>query len=145
MKTASILAAVAITLTKAHARVGETAQEIETRYGKPTGETKRWGGDPRREYTYRGYRVLVSFHKDVCRAESYRKIPPSPFLESEVTALLREHAAGSKWERMPIPANARPGALVLYHTPDNRFAIHDTVRHTLQFSKEVFAVETTVR
>ena len=67
--------------------------------------------------------MLVSFWRNgVCFAESYRKVPPTPFSESELSALLKEDAAGAKWQRLPYPVAGR-AALVLYSTRDNRFAL----------------------
>ncbi len=86
--------------------------------------------------------MLVLFQNGICLAESYKKSPPTAFLESEVSALLRANAGGGKWERIPIGTGP---VLVLYRGPDKRVAIHDTVRHTLQFSKEEFVIQRTIR
>ena len=148
LKTLGIVAALTISLTNAHARPGETAPEIETRYGKPKLE-KQSHGNISREYSYRGYRVSVLFQNGVCRTETYQKSPPTAFLDAEVSALLRANAGGGKWERVPIvtgPAAIWPSARtqwmpgVFYRGLDKRIAFHDTARHMLHISveKDVF-------
>ena len=73
LKTLGIIAALTISLTNAHARPGETAQEMEARFGKPRLE-KQSHGNISREYSYHGYRVSVLFQNGVCRTETYQKV-----------------------------------------------------------------------
>ena len=141
VRTASILAVLTITLATAPARVGETAQEIEARYGKPAKEKRQRPGTISREYRHRGFRVVVGLRDGICYAERYQKIPPAPFRESEISALLREHGGGGKWEQIK-PSNL--SALVIYRGPESRAAIHDTLRHTLDISKEQFVIQKTM-
>lgn len=132
-----------ISVTSAQARVGETVPQVEARYGKPMKRERRETYGFSREYSYQGFRVLVGFREGVSFAESYRKIPPAPFLDAEISALLKQHGDGGKWERLPLSTGAHP-AVVIYRTPDGRAAIHDTVRHTLQLSKEMARVQQTI-
>lgn len=79
--------------------------------------------------------MLARFENGVCRTESYQKKSPMPLLDADVSALLRANAGGGKWQKLPNATGRRP-VLVLYRGSDNRVAVHDTVRHTLHFSKE---------
>jgi hypothetical protein len=141
LKIASIVAVLTITLATAQARVGETAHEIETRYGKPAKEKRQRAGIISREYRHGGFRVVVGLRDGICYAERYQKIPPTPFRESEISALLREHSGGGKWEQIKAD---NLSAIVIYRGSESRAAIHDTLRHTLDFSKEQFVMQKTM-
>ena len=143
LKTGFILAALLIGLTNVEARVGDTAQQVDERYGKPKRETQQAGGNFSREYGYQGYRVVAAFRHGVCYAESYRKIPPVAFLPAEISALLSANAGGGKWKQT-LNVGSGPSALLFYQGSDNRTAIYDPSRHTLHFSKVMAVIEKTV-
>jgi hypothetical protein len=82
----------------------------------------------------------VLFWNGVCRTETYQKSPPTAFLESEISALLRDSAGRSKWE--PVPSVSGP--VVLWRGPDKRIALHDTARHMLHISKEEYVIQKTI-
>ena len=79
----------------AFARIGETTEQIDQRYGQPL-ETTRSNGESRR-YSFRGFNVLVCFERGISQCEVYRKKDNSGMTEAEIQGLLQANAGNSEW------------------------------------------------
>ena len=98
MKTPLFLIAL-IFSTSAFARIGETTEEIDKRYGQPL-ETIRDKVETRR-YSFRGYNVLVGLDRGISQCEIYQKKDNSRMTEEELRGLLQANAGKSKWNDDP--------------------------------------------
>ena len=134
------------------ARVGETKDQIEKRYGQPTETLKRDPKEPQKEtlrYSFQGYVVEVGYEAGVCVYESYQHEPSTeqkystdllvkmsrdPLSAKEIQFFLEANAGGSTWR------SARPykpdwsawervdGKMEASFVPDADFAGGLTVR-----------------
>lgn len=138
MKTLSIIMAGALlTLSNAHARLGETEAQIEARYGKPkTSERSR--GSASRAYIYRGFLVLVTFEGGVSRGEHYEKSPSAlELFPADIGALLGANGGGGKWHQVP-DSSADRLVLMVYRGAGGRIAMHNAVENSLLVTTEDF-------
>lgn len=91
------------------ARLGETPDQIEARYGKPKMTDKT--ADPRlvySRYESRGFVIDVGFLDGKSQAEIFKKPPGEQIHDSEVAALLQANSFGHKWvERERIDFDKR--------------------------------------
>lgn len=85
--------------TSASARLGETAEQSDKRYGRPS-ETIRNNGESRR-YEFRGFTVLLSFEGGISQCEVYQKKDNSRMTEAEIQGLLQENIGRSEWRDEP--------------------------------------------
>lgn len=79
------------------ARLGETAEECDARYGKPTTVEKESDGIPNRTYQYGDFLVKVAFidGKSVC--EEFKKTGKNLLTMEEAQRLLEVNKQGSDW------------------------------------------------
>ena len=97
---ASIILFATVTATTAVARIGETADQIETRYGKPnpSSDTDELGHQ-RNQYLFGGYMIVVTFVSGQSEREKYSKEDESLLLNEEINALLATNATeGTTWK-----------------------------------------------
>lgn len=98
MKTPLFLIALMFS-TSAFARIGETTEQLDKRYGKPL-ETTRDNVEIRR-YLFRGFIILVGLENGISQGEVYRKENDSRMTEAEIQGLLQVNAGKSEWRREP--------------------------------------------
>ncbi|HSJ04568.1 MAG TPA: hypothetical protein VK956_19010 [Verrucomicrobium sp.] len=90
------------------ARLGETKDECDKRYGAPTEVTSREGTF---SYTKNGIFVFAKFREEKCVSITYRnsqvtaKGEPKTFTSGEVDMLLAANEGGEVWKLSP-PGNA---------------------------------------
>lgn len=89
-------------VSPAFARIGDTEQQIEARYGKAT-DTLSKGNEPLQKlYRSSGLDIGVTYIDGVSQIESFRKEDQSALSKNEIALLLEANAAGSKWIEDPI-------------------------------------------
>jgi hypothetical protein len=98
----TLLLLLGVTAT-AHARLGETADQLVARYGQPLSENdQKASGDKiaLSEVIFQkgGIRIYVTITEGVSVAEIYHKLNGDPFTFSEATILLNANSQGSSWE-----------------------------------------------
>ena len=101
MKTFFVLVAL-VMATPAFARVGETVEQLNQRYGKPTEikqgpVDKKGGAIEMRRYVFRGFSILVGLENGISQGEVYRKEDRSRMLQSEISGLIAVNAGSSPW------------------------------------------------
>ena len=82
----------------AFGRLGETAKQIEERYGASTPAVRTNPDIPcdfARQYSFRGYRITVNFKDGISQSESYGK--RGLFSAEEINTILEANAGGSTW------------------------------------------------
>ena len=133
MKTPLLLIAL-IFSTSALARIGETTEEIDKRYGQPL-ETIRDKGESRR-YSFRGFNVLVGLDRGISQCEMYQKKDNSRMTEGEIRGLLQVNAGNSKWNDDP---DENLDSFV-YWSRDRktRVAIYTLATHALMVTSKAF-------
>ena len=102
LKTRSVVITLLMLVSPAFARIGETEQQIEARYGKAT-DTLSKGNEPLQKlYRSSGLDIGVTYIDGVSQIESFRKEDRSALSKNEIALLLEANAAGSKWIEDPI-------------------------------------------
>src|ERR1017187_9069927 len=90
----------------AHARLGETTEQIEARYGKPIKATKPESPATDAEvYEKNGFQITVGFYEGKSYYEQFRKIDPqkpNSFLEITETERNRLLKANEKCRFTPL-------------------------------------------
>jgi hypothetical protein len=88
--------------TSAPARVGETMQQVEVRYGKPQRILHEHGSFRELGYGYHGFMVGVSYVSGISKSEGFAR-PDLPRLsDGEVQQILAlSLAPGTSWKRLP--------------------------------------------
>lgn len=93
----------------AHARIGETEQQIIARYGKSIkdipskGAREKYGA-----FVFNGFTIIVVFLDGVSQAESYSKDRDGEFSNDEIAALLKANAPAASWK---LKASTPPAKL----------------------------------
>src|ERR1700757_2739188 len=83
------------------ARIGETEQQIEKRYGKSS-LTVSTGNEPlQKVYQSSGLNITVTYLDGVSQREIFTKQDGSELSKNEIAILLEANAAGSKWIEDP--------------------------------------------
>lgn len=101
LKTRSVAITLLMLVSAAFARIGETEQQIEARYGKAT-HTLSKGNEPLQKlYRSSGLDIGVTYIDGVSQIESFRKEDQSALSKNEIALLLEANAAGSKWIEDP--------------------------------------------
>jgi hypothetical protein len=98
MKLTTLLCVLcALCVSNAFARVGETQQEIEARYGKPAALQPSFSYKNERSvaYQFMGFEVLVRYEKGISRLEIFSRKDGSEIPLAAQLALLKEVAAPS--------------------------------------------------
>lgn len=118
----------------AFARIGETTEQVDRRYGAPL-ETTKDKGESRR-YSFRGFTVLVNFERGISQCEVYQKKDISRMTEAEIKGLLGANAGGSAWRD-----DADEGSdTYIYRSKDgrSRIAIYNLRGHDLMVTSKAF-------
>jgi hypothetical protein len=133
MKTLLLLIALMFSAS-AFARIGETAKQIDKRYGQSL-ETIRKNGESRR-YSFRGFTVLVSFERGISQCEVYQKNDNSRMTEAEIQGLLQANAGSSEWGSEPEENIGN----YIYWSRDRRtrVAIYTLATHYLIITSKAF-------
>ena len=101
MKTPFIAIAFFLLVAPAFARIGETEQQIEKRYGKST-LTVSTGNEPlQKVYQSSGLNITVTYLDGVSQREIFTKQDGSELSKNEIAILLEANTAGSKWIEDP--------------------------------------------
>jgi hypothetical protein len=101
MKTYFVAIALLILMSHAFARIGETEQQIEARYGKST-LTVSTGNEPlQKVYQSSGLNITVTYLDGVSQREIFSKPDKSELSKNEIAILLEANIAGSKWIEDP--------------------------------------------
>ena len=133
MKTSLLLIALMFS-TPAFARIGETTEQIDKRYGQPL-ETKRDKEEIRR-YSFRDFTVLVGVDRGISQCEVYQKKDNSRMTEAEIQGLLQANAGKSDWNYEP-DENLES---FIYWSRDKRtrVAIYNLATHGLMVTSKAF-------
>ena len=109
MNSFSIAMAVIVASVSAHARIGETRDQAERRYGLPKSEkppayaTPLLKGARELEYHYQGYRIrcallMATDGNEYIVRQDYRRLKGAPSLKDfEVSAILEGERNGAQW------------------------------------------------
>ena len=101
MKTPFIAIAFFLLVAPAFARIGETEQQIEKRYGKST-LTVSTGNEPlQKVYQSSGLNITVTYLDGVSQREIFTKQDGSELSKNEIAILLEANTARSKWIEDP--------------------------------------------
>jgi hypothetical protein len=101
LKTLFVAVALSLLVSPAFARIGETEQQIEKRYGKST-LTVSTGNEPlQKGYQSSGLNITVTYLDGVSQREIFTKQDGSELSKNEIAILLEANAAGSKWIEDP--------------------------------------------
>ena len=101
----AVLATLSFAVREATARMGETIEQCNQRYGAPTSPTSMFpvlSGVPNREYTYQGWRIAVAFLKGQAAKLRYSKMNSRMIEEDEFQAILKGEAGGGSWSSQPM-------------------------------------------
>lgn len=87
-----------------YARIDETVQEIQTRYGKPLRGVKvEYPATVAGLYQKNGFQIVVGFYQNKSYYEQFRKIDPKtkmpslPISQTEQETLLKANCSGCNW------------------------------------------------
>ena len=118
--------------TSAFARVGETTEQVDKRYGRPL-ETTRSNGESRR-YSFRGFTIVVGFERGISECELYLKSDSSRMLQTEIQGLLQANTGSSPWREEPEENTNN----YIYWSKDKRtrIAIYTLATHTLMITSK---------
>ncbi|GEP46178.1 hypothetical protein [Brevifollis gellanilyticus] len=101
MKALLLLSVLISLASPALARIGETREQCEARYGKPVRVDEK---DQRTHHEKAGFQVECHFHEDKCdhlkisHADKDASGEPLPLSDSELTTLLEASSNGKAWE-----------------------------------------------
>jgi hypothetical protein len=111
----------------AQARLDETIQEIETRYGKPLkGVNAESPATVAGVYEKNGFRITVGFYQNRAYYEKFQKVDPkkaNSFLEisdTERSALLKANCKGCNWVGNVLEKRLLLEGRTVYETTYNR-------------------------
>ena|SRR5438105_2998624 len=120
--------------TPAFARIGETTEQLNKRYGKPL-ETTRDKVETRR-YRFRGYTVLVGLEKGISQCERYQREDNYRMSEPEIQGLLQANAGKSEW--LPDPDENLDNFVYWSKDKKTRVAIYTLATHRLMVTSKAF-------
>jgi hypothetical protein len=140
MRHLLIVVLFALALIPARARLGETQDQCNQRYGTPL-KVVEAGGD----FNYRtvfymknGYTICASFINGVCAMLYVAKADNSELSDNEQEALLAASSEGKKWTKADIISMQ-----TVWNRDDGAKAQYEPLKHTLMFlSKAYMAAET---
>jgi hypothetical protein len=120
--------------THAFARIGETLEQLNKRYGRPV-QAKHQGIETYR-YSFRGFSVLVGLEQGRSQCEIYQKADRSRMSEAEILGLLEVNAGTSPWSADPDESLKS----YTYWSQDKktRVAIYDLSGHSLIVTSKPF-------
>jgi hypothetical protein len=99
--THCIIALLLCCCASAFARIGDTEQQIEARYGKTIGTLSRGNSPLQKVYRSSGLEIVVTYVDGVSQIELFVKEDKSGLSENEIGVLLEANAASSKWIEDP--------------------------------------------
>jgi hypothetical protein len=106
MKTALLIFSLAAGLClHAQARLGETINQTEARYGKPV-RTFTDEGFPAMEFSFGGMKVTVDFLDGKSGQEQFAKPDEGAFSDHEIALILQANAGGKDWAVKPVPSDS---------------------------------------
>ena len=120
--------------TPAFARVGETTEQLDKRYGKPL-QTARDTLETRR-YSFRGFIILVGLEGGVSQGEVFRKADNSRMTEPEIQGLLQANAGNSPWR--PEPDENLDNYVYWSKDKKSRVGIYALATHSLLITSKAF-------
>ncbi len=132
MKAPFVITCLALLVTPAHARVGETVKQVEARYGKPQ---KVYIDRPdlrKALYGFRGFMVMVYFSGGTSKRESFGrpdlpKLPPETV--NEILALSAR--PGTSWQPVLVEhgdyywASSDKKVIAQFGAPKNLVLVQD--------------------
>lgn len=142
MKTILSLLLILSVSSSAFARIGESEQQVEARYGKPIaprvpgedlGETKA--------YVCAGFLIAVTFVDGVSQREMYAKNDKSAITGAEVEVLLEANRGNLQWggshpaDQKPLPFGVEEWRCI---DQRSRVAFHDTRQHSFFVTTQAF-------
>jgi hypothetical protein len=119
----------------AWARIGETEEQINVRYGQSIGDIPTESFGPVRGFALPGFVVGVKFVNGTSAMEVISKNDQSDIGPQEMEALLKKHGADAQWnvDRFDKPGWKR------WRSEDDAFvAVYDTTRHFLYVNSREF-------
>lgn len=124
----------AVGMTIASARIGETEAQISTRYGASVGDVQTQAFGKVRGFILAGYVVGIAFVNGLSHMEMFSKNDQSEMSAKEIETLLRADDAGEwKAEGTGKPKWRR------WRTPDEALvAVYDARRHFLYINSKEF-------
>lgn len=134
MKTKLVLILALGVNASAFARIGETTEQVDKRYGAPLETTKK-NGESRR-YSFGGFTVLVNFERGVSQCEVYKKKDISRMTEAEIRGLLEANTGSSPWRDDADEG----GDTYIYRSKDgrSRVALYNLPGHDLMVTSKAF-------
>jgi hypothetical protein len=97
MKTLLTLLLTLVCLTSAFARIGETEQQIETRYGKPVADLTESGGTVSHRYRTAEWEIVVDYFNGKSGVEIFSRKDHGKFSQAGLARLLTQSAEGGEW------------------------------------------------
>jgi hypothetical protein len=107
MRTLVALSAIALCTHNAPARLGESVEQIEQRYGKPIQEEETSSQISGRKYKALGFVIAVMFFNGKSEAESFTKPTGEGIVETEIEAILKANGSGGEWTRVDKIGSAK--------------------------------------
>jgi hypothetical protein len=87
----------------AFARIGETEEQIEARYGKPIADVSRPEIGKAKAYVFSGFEIAVIFANSTSQAELMGKRDHTPIDANEIQLLLKANGNGHSWKSVESP------------------------------------------
>lgn len=127
----------------ASARIGDTEEQIETRYGNAVAELPAHPTDAglTKCYSSAGYLIAVTYRKDKSVREVLTKVDNSKISPTEIYKLLEARASGSAWtvQELTGPTHVTAGVLQWRNNDDrSRVAIYDSQTRALFITTQQF-------
>jgi hypothetical protein len=99
MRAILLAASLILSVHQAHARLGETAAELEARYGHSIGQRLE-RGEESRVYKYEDFSIKVTFLNGKSAQEIYiHQDRKTPLSEKEIQSFLDLNSMGKRWEK----------------------------------------------
>jgi len=114
--------------TPAFARIGETIEQLNKRYGRASQASRE--NDVYRRYTFHGFSILVGLDQaGISQCEVYEKADGSRMGQGEIMGLLEANAGHSPWREEPEESTTA----YVYRSADgkSRIAIYSLSAHRL--------------
>ena len=102
----AVAAALSLAAREAAARLGETLEQCNQRYGAPRSSNSMFpvlSGAPNREYTYQGWRITAAFLKGHAAKLRYSKMNSHKIEEDEFQAILKGNVGDGSWSAQTMP------------------------------------------
>ena len=131
----ALLLLVAMSLSKpAFARIGETTEQLNKRYGPPI--AKSHDNEDVRRYSFRGFTITVGLDQGISQCEIYLKSDRSRMTEGEIHGLLQANAGKSPWLEDPEENSTN----YFYQSKDkkSRVGIYSLTGHNLMVTSKPY-------